>query len=160
MGKFLEDFKAFALKVNVIDMAVGVIVGGAFGKIVSSLVNDILMPVITLCTGGSGYENMKFVIKEGHEATADGAAAVEEVAINYGTFIMNIVDFFIIAFSIFVAIRVTIKFKERWEKPEPKEEEAPAPPEPTKEELLLTEIRDLLKQQNSDLEANKINIDK
>lgn len=145
MGKFLQDFKEFALKGNVIDMAVGVIVGGAFGKIVTSLVNDILMPVITLCTGGSGYENMKFVIKEGHEASAEGAAAVEEVAINYGTFIMNIVDFFIIAFSIFVAIRVTIKFKEKWEKPEP---EAPAePPAPSKEEVLLTEIRDLLKNQ-------------
>lgn len=155
MGKFLQDFKEFALKGNVIDMAVGVIVGGAFGKIVSSLVNDILMPVISLCTGGSGYENMKLVIREGHEATAEGAAAVEEIAINYGTFIMNIVDFFIIAFSIFVAIRVTIKFKEKWEKPEPAPEEAPAPPEPTKEEILLGEIRDLLKQQNADIEAKK-----
>ena len=153
MGKFLQDFKEFALKGNVLDMAVGVIIGGAFGKIVSSLVNDILMPVISLCTGGSGYENMKFVIREGHEATAEGTAAVEEIAINYGTFIMNIVDFFIIAFSIFVAIRVTIKFKEKWEKPEP---EAPAAPaEPSKEEVLLSEIRDLLKQQNSDIEAKK-----
>lgn len=144
MGKFLEDFKAFALKGNVIDMAVGVIVGGAFGKIVSSLVDDILMPVISLCTGGTGYENMKFVIKEGHPATAGGDAAVEELAINYGHFIMNIVDFFIIAFSIFVAIRVTIKFKEKWEKPEPAPEPEPDPA-PTKEEVLLTEIRDLLK---------------
>ena len=153
MGKFLEDFKNFALKGNVIDMAVGVIIGGAFGKIVTSLVNDLLMPVISLCTGGSGFENMKFVIKEGHPAAAEGAAAVEEVAINYGTFIMNIVDFIIIAFSIFVAIRFTMKFKEKWEKPEPAAEEAPA--EPTKEELLLGEIRDLLKQQNSDIEAKK-----
>ena len=146
MGKFLEDFKSFALKGNVIDMAVGVIVGGAFGKIVSSLVNDIIMPVITLCTGGAGYENMKFVIRHAAEATAEGESAVEEVAINYGTFIMNIVDFFIIAFSIFIAIRVTMKFKEKWEKPEP--EAAPEDPAPTKEEVLLTEIRDLLKQQN------------
>ena len=112
MGKFLEDFKSFALKGNVIDMAVGVIVGGAFGKIVTSLVNDIIMPVITLCTGGTGFENMKFVIKHGIPATEEGQAAVEEVAIHYGSFIMNIVDFFIIALSIFVAIRVTIKFKE------------------------------------------------
>lgn len=142
MGKFIEDFKAFALKGNVVDMAVGVIVGGAFGKIVSSLVNDIIMPVISLVTGGSGYENLKYVIKEGVPAGEDGVAAVEEVAINYGTFIMNIVDFFIIAFSIFVAIRVMMKFKK-------KEEEAPAPaPEPTKEEVLLTEIRDLLKKQS------------
>ena len=140
MGKFLEDFKAFALKGNVVDMAVGVIVGGAFGKIVISLVNDIIMPVMSLMTGGSGYENLKYVIKEGSPATAEGAAAVEEVAIHYGTFIMNIVDFFIIAMSIFVALRVMMKFKK-------KEEEAPAPaPEPTKEEVLLTEIRDRLKQ--------------
>lgn len=154
MGKFLEDFKAFALKGNVIDMAVGVIVGGAFGKIVTSLVNDIIMPVITLCTGGTGFENMKFVIRHGIPATEDGQAAVEEVAVHYGTFIMNIVDFFIIALSIFIAIRVTIKFKERWEKPEPAPEPEPEPA-PTKEEVLLGEIRDLLKQQNSDLEAKK-----
>ena len=154
MGKFIEDFKAFALKGNVIDMAVGVIVGGAFGKIVTSLVNDIIMPVITLCTGGTGFENMKFVIKHGIPATEEGQAAVEELAFQYGTFIMNIVDFFIIAMSIFIAIRVTIKFKEKWEKPEP--EPAPeAEPAPTKEEVLLGEIRDLLKQQNSDLESKK-----
>lgn len=155
MGKFIEDFKAFALKGNVIDMAVGVIVGGAFGKIVSSLVNDIIMPVITLCTGGTGFENMKFVIKHGIPATEEGQAAVEEVAVHYGTFIQNIVDFFIIAFSIFVAIRVTVKFQEKWKKDE---EAAPAPepePAPSKEEVLLGEIRDLLKQQNADLEAKK-----
>lgn len=123
-------------------MAVGVIVGGAFGKIVSSLVNDIIMPVISLVTGGSGYENLKYVIKEGVPAGEDGVAAVEEVAINYGTFIMNIVDFFIIAFSIFVAIRVMMKFKKKVE-----EEPAPAPA-PSKEEQLLTEIRDILKQKS------------
>ena len=144
MGKFLADFKEFAMKGNVIDMAVGVIVGGAFGKIVSSLVNDIIMPVISLITGGSGYENLKYVIKEGSPATADGVAAVEEVAIHYGTFIMNIVDFLIIAFSIFVALRFLMKLKKK------KEEPAPAPaPEPTKEEKLLTEIRDLLKDRSS-----------
>ena len=141
MGKFLSDFKEFAMKGNVIDMAVGVIIGGAFGKIVSSLVNDIIMPVVTLCTGGDGYRNLKYVIREGSAATADGVAAVEEVAINYGTFIMNIVDFFIIALSIFFALRVIMKFKK-------KEEEAPAAPaEPTTEEKLLTEIRDILKSQ-------------
>ena len=139
MGKFLSDFKEFAMKGNVIDMAVGVIIGGAFGKIVSSLVDDIIMPVVTLCTGGDGYKNLKYVIREGSAATADGVAAVEEVAINYGTFIMNIVDFFIIAISIFVALRVIMKFKK-------KEEEAPAAaPEPSAEEKLLTEIRDILK---------------
>ena len=140
MSKFLSDFKDFALRGNVIDMAVGVIVGGAFGKIVTSLVNDILMPVISLVTGGEGYKNLKYVITEG-KAAADGVAAVEEVAVNYGLFIQNIVDFFIIAFSIFVALRLAMKLKK-------KEEEAPAaPPAPTKEEVLLTEIRDLLARQ-------------
>ncbi len=150
MGKFLQDFKEFAIKGNVIDMAVGVIVGGAFGKIVSSLVNDIIMPVISICTGGDGYKNLKYVITEGREA-ADGVAAVEEVAINYGIFIQNIVDFFIIAFSIFVALRIVMKLKKKEEEPTP----APAEPEPTKEEVLLTQIRDLLKeQQNINLKKN------
>lgn len=139
MGKFLADFKEFALKGNVIDMAVGVIVGGAFGKIVASLVNDILMPVITLVTGGEGYKNLKYVIKEGSAATADGVAAVEEVAINYGMFIQNIVDFFIIALSIFVALRLAMKLKKKEAEPAPE----PAP-EPSAEEKLLTQIRDIL----------------
>lgn len=140
MGKFLSDFKEFAMKGNVVDMAVGVIVGGAFGKIVSSLVNDIIMPIISLITGGDGYKNLKYVITAGKEAVGN-AAAVEEVAINYGLFIQNVVDFLIISFSIFVALRFIMKFKK-------KEEEAPAPaPEPTPEEKLLTEIRDILKNQ-------------
>ena len=142
MGKFLSDFKEFAMKGNIVDMAVGVIIGGGFGKIVSSLVNDIIMPIISLATGGDGYKNLKYVITAGKEAVGD-AAAVEEVAINYGLFIQNIVDFLIIAFSIFVALRVIMKFKK-------KEEEAPAPaPEPTPEEKLLTEIRDILKSKNN-----------
>ena len=136
---FIKDFKAFALKGNVIDMAIGVIIGGAFGKIVSSLVNDIIMPLITIITGNGGFENMKYVIKEG-SPSADGVAAIEEVAINYGVFIQNIVDFFIIALSIFVALRVTMNFMKK-----EKEEEAaaPAPAGPSTEEL-LTQIRDLL----------------
>ena len=114
MGKFIQDFKAFALKGNVIDMAVGVIVGGAFGKIVSSLVDDIIMPVITICTGNTGFENMKDVIHHAEPADAAlGKAAVEEVAINYGMFIQNIVDFLIIALSIFIALRVTMKFMKK-----------------------------------------------
>lgn len=147
MGKFIQDFKAFALKGNVIDMAVGVIVGGAFGKMVSSLVDDIIMPVITICTGNTGFENMKYVIHHAEPADAAlGKAAVEEVAINYGMFIQNIVDFLIIALSIFIALRVTMKFMKK----EKEEDAAPAPapaPEPTAEEKLLTEIRDLLKEQ-------------
>ena len=139
MGKFLQDFKDFAMKGNVIDLAVGVIIGGAFGKIVSSLVDDIIMPCMSLIIGGDGYKNLKYVVKAGQKAT-ESAAGIQEVAINYGIFIQNIVDFFIIAFSIFVALRVIMKFKK-------KEAEAPAAPaEPTKEELLLTEIRDILKE--------------
>ena len=144
MGKFLHDFKEFAMKGNIVDMAVGVIFGGAFGKIVSSLVNDIIMPVITIVTGGDGYKNMKYIIKEASPATADGVAAVEEVAINYGMFIQNIVDFLIIAFSIFLALRVVMKFMKK----EKEEEAAPTPAEPSDEVKLLTEIRDELKNQN------------
>lgn len=130
------------MKGNVIDMAVGVIVGGAFGKIVSSLVNDIIMPLMSLVTGGDGYKNLKYVItNSGHALYGD--AVTEEVAINYGLFIQNIVDFFIIAFSIFLALRVVMKFKRKEEQKEA--EPAPAP-EPSAEEKLLTEIRDLLKQ--------------
>lgn len=146
MGKFLSDFKEFAMKGNVVDMAVGVIVGGAFGKIVSSLVNDILMPVISVITGGSNFTSLKYVITPAQTAGVDGAVAdVAEVAVNYGMFIQNIVDFLIIAFSIFVALRVIMKFKK-------KEEEAlAAPAAPTQEEL-LTDIRDLLRK---DLESKK-----
>lgn len=140
MGKFLSDFKAFAMKGNVIDMAVGVIIGGAFGKIVSSLVNDIIMPCMSIITGGDGYKNLKYVITQGREAT-ETAAAVQEVAINYGMFIQNVVDFLIIAFSIFVALRVIMKFKKKEE-----EAPAPAPAGPTTEELLV-QIRDLIAKQ-------------
>lgn len=144
MGKFIEDFKQFALKGNVIDMAVGVIVGGAFGKIVSSLVDDIIMPCISVITGNTGFGNMKYIIHHAEPAdVAAGKAAVEEVAINYGMFIQNIVDFFIIALSIFIALRVMVKFMKK----EKAAEAAPAP-EPTAEEKLLTEIRDLLKSQD------------
>lgn len=135
MGKFLSDFKEFAMKGNILDMAVGVIIGGAFGKIVSSLVNDIIMPVMSVCTGGLNFSDMKHVMTEATDTTA-------EVAITYGVFIQNIVDFLIIAFSIFVALRFIMRFKK-------KAEETPAtPPAPSNEEVLLTEIRDLLKQQS------------
>lgn len=142
MGKFIEDFKAFALKGNVIDMAIGVIIGGAFGKIVSSLVDDILMPLISVVTGGDGYKNLKWVITPA-QAAADGKVAVEEVSVNYGMFIMNIVDFFIIALSIFIALRYTMKFMHREAKKE--DEEAAKPAEPSPEVKLLTEIRDELR---------------
>ena len=138
---FLADFKAFAMKGNVIDMAVGVIIGGAFGKIVSSLVNDVIMPVVGLCTGGVDFTTLS--VKLGEPVLNEAGEVVKEAAmLNYGMFIQNIVDFLIIALSIFVALKVIMKFKK-------KEEEAPAPaPAPSKEEVLLTEIRDILKEKN------------
>lgn len=143
MGKFLSDFKDFAMRGNIIDMAVGVIVGGAFGKIVSSLVNDILMPVISVITGGNGFANLKYVITPA--GVDEAGATITEVSVNYGMFIQNIVDFLIIAFSIFVALRVIMKFKK-------KEEAAPAAPAGPTQEELLTQIRDLLKE---DVESKK-----
>ncbi|TAF32137.1 MAG: large-conductance mechanosensitive channel protein MscL [Cytophagales bacterium] len=134
---FLKDFRDFAVKGNVIDLAVGVIIGGAFGKIVSSLVNDIFMPVIGLITG-KGFRDMKLVLKE---ATKDAAGAdIAEVSMNYGMFIQNTIDFIIIALVIFFMIRMLNSMK----KAEPAPAPAP-PPGPSKEEILLGEIRDLLK---------------
>lgn len=136
MGNFLKEFKAFAMRGNVIDMAVGVIIGGAFGKIVSSLVNDIIMPGIGVLTGGLNFSENKFVIKD---AVMKGTEVITpEVAITWGAFVQTIVDFIIIAFCIFLAIKTMNRFKK-----EEKEEEA-APAGPTQEEL-LAEIRDLLK---------------
>ena len=135
---FLKDFKEFAMRGNVIDMAVGVIIGGAFGKIVTSLVNDLIMPAIGVLTGGLDFKDYKYILKEA--VTMDDGTTIPEVTINYGMFIQNVVDFLIIAFCIFVVIRALMKLKK-------KKEEAPAPaPAPSKEEVLLTEIRDLLKE--------------
>ena len=132
---FIQDFKAFALKGNVVDMAVGVIIGGAFGKIVTSIVNNIIMPPIGVLTGGVDFTDLKLVIKE-----AEGEA--EAVTLNYGQFIQDVVDFLIIAFCIFLMVKGIAALNRK------KEEEAAAPapaPEPSAEEKLLTEIRDLLK---------------
>lgn len=140
MGKFLTDFKEFAMRGNVIDMAVGVIIGGAFGKIVSSLVNDVIMPVVGILTGGIDFKESKVLLKA---AEMNGEEIVKpEVWLTWGMFVQNIVDFLIIAFCIFMAIRVMNRFKK-------KEEEKPAAPAGPTQEELLTEIRDLLKQQNS-----------
>jgi large conductance mechanosensitive channel len=129
----LKEFKTFAMRGNVVDMAVGIIIGAAFGKIVSSLVADLIMPPIGVLLGGVDFSNLAITIK----AAADGAAAV---TLNYGKFIQTVVDFVIIAFSIFMIIKAMNAFKK-------KEIEAPAePPPPPREEVLLTEIRDLLKQ--------------
>ena len=147
MKKFINEFKEFAVKGNVVDMAVGVIIGGAFGKIVSSLVNDVIMPLIGLAVGGVNFTELKWVIREAYvnEAGKEIAAAT----LNYGNFLQVTFDFLIIALSIFVMIRVIANLsrkKEAEKAAEPAPAPAPAPePEPTKEELLLAEIRDLLK---------------
>ncbi|NDV60361.1 large-conductance mechanosensitive channel protein MscL [Bacteroides sp. 519] len=143
MGKsnFWHDFKVFAMKGNVIDMAVGVVIGGAFGKIVSSLVADVIMPPLGLLIGGVNFTNLKWVMKPA-EVAADGTA-IAEVTLNYGSFLQQTFDFLIVAFSIFMFIKLINRLTT---KKKVEEEAKPAtPPAPTKEEVLLTEIRDLLK---------------
>jgi large conductance mechanosensitive channel len=131
----LKDFKEFAMRGNVIDLAVAVVIGGAFGKIVTSFVNDILMPPLGLLLGNVDFKDLKLIMKEG----VDGAA---NVTWNYGMFIQNIIDFLIIAFAIFMVVRAIAKMQNlKAKEPEP----VPPPPEPSNEEKLLTEIRDLLK---------------
>lgn len=133
----IKEFREFAVKGNVVDMAVGIIIGAAFGKIVSSLVADVVMPPIGLLIGGVDFSELAIVLKE---ATADSTAVV----IAYGKFIQTTLDFVIVAFAIFMVIKALNKLKRKEEAAPP----APPPvdPTPSKEELLLTEIRDLLKQ--------------
>ena len=137
----LKEFKEFAMRGNVLDMAVGVVVGDAFGKILTSLVNDLIMPAVGMLVGKVDFSDLKVVI-----SPAQGDVA--EVAIRYGAFIQTILDFLIVAFSIFLFIQLISKLRKKKEEAEEAEEEA-APPEPTNEELLLTEIRDLLKENQS-----------
>ena len=125
MRKFYSEFKNFAMRGNVMDMAVGVVVGGAFGKIVSSLVGDIIMPIIGIITGGNSFSSL--------------TAKIGDATIKYGMFIQNIIDFLIIAWCIFLMVKAVNQLSRK------KKEEPAAPPAPTKEEILLTEIRDLLK---------------
>lgn len=128
----MSEFKSFAMRGNVVDMAVGIIIGGAFGKIVSSFVNDVLMPPIGMMMGGVDFSELAFTLQE---AAGDAAA----VTINYGSFVQTVVDFLIVAFAIFMAIKAMNSMKKA-------EEEAPAaPPKPSAEVELLTEIRDSLK---------------
>jgi large conductance mechanosensitive channel len=142
---FLSDFKAFAMRGNVIDMAVGVIIGGVFGKIVTSVVNDIIMPPIGLLVGGVNFTDLKWVMKPA-ELNEAGEEVVAAVTLNYGNFLQQTFDFLIIAFSIFLFISIVKKVTDKMKKEEPAPEPAPAPaPEPTNEEKLLAEIRDLLK---------------
>lgn len=137
---FIQEFKEFAFKGNVIDMAVGVIIGGAFGKIVSSLVADVIMPPIAALMGDTNFADLKYVLKEA-VVDAEGVETAAAVAINYGSFIQTIVDFLIIAICIFFAIKGLNSMKKK----EAAVEEAPAAP--SNEEVLLAEIRDLLKKQ-------------
>ena len=137
MASFKQEFKEFVLRGNVMDMAVGIIIGGAFGKIVSSLVDDILMPLIGLVTGGINFTELKYVIKPA-EINAAGEEIVAATTLNYGLFIQNVVDFLIIALVIFMMIRAINSLRRKHKEPE-----APAP-EPSDEVKLLTEIRNLL----------------
>ena len=134
--KLVDEFKAFAMKGNVVDMAVGIIIGAAFGKIVSSMVADIIMPPLGLLIGGVNFTDLKLVLKAAVDATHPA------VTWNYGNFLQVTFDFLIVAFAVFLVIKAIVAAKR-------KEETAPAappaPPAPTKEEILLTEIRDLLK---------------
>ncbi|MGH0030530.1 MAG: large-conductance mechanosensitive channel protein MscL [Myxococcota bacterium] len=128
----MSEFKDFAMRGNVVDMAVGIVVGGAFGKITTSFVNDVLMPPVGLLLGGVDFSDLAVTLKE-------KTAAAEAVTLNYGAFVNTVLDFVIIAFAIFMVVKAMNSMKK-------KEEEAPAaPPEPSKEEVLLTEIRDALR---------------
>lgn len=137
-SSFWADFKAFAMKGNVVDMAVGIVIGGAFGKIITSLVNDLIMPAVGGLLGGFNFTDLKVVL---HQAVMEGEEIVKpEVALNYGNFIQEVVDFLIIAFSIFLVIRAIMKLQRK------KKEEKPAEPAPKADDVvLLEEIRDLLK---------------
>lgn len=145
-SKFWGDFKAFAMRGNMIDMAVGVIVGGAFGKIVSSLVNDILMPPIGLLIGGVDFKDLKIVLSI-PDKLQFGSEPMQPATINYGMFLQNILDFLIVAMCIFLLVRFISKLTA------PKEEPTPAAPAPKPDDVvLLEEIRDLLKKQNDEIE--------
>lgn len=134
--KFLKEFKEFAMRGNVVDMAVGIIIGAAFGKIVTSLVNDVIMPPIGILVGGVDFKDLTIVLKE---AVGETAA----VTLNYGNFIQVVFDFLIVAFAIFLMIKALNSLKK---KEEEKPATPPAPPAPSKEETLLSEIRDILKE--------------
>lgn len=138
MKKFLEEFKAFAMKGNAVDMAVGVIIGGAFGKIVSSIVDDIIMPPIGWLIGGVNFSDLKVTLPS---VVIPGVEQMKPATINYGNFIQTLIDFIIIAFCVFLLVKgLNALAKKKKEEPKPA-------PEPSNEEKLLTEIRDLLKEE-------------
>lgn len=137
----IKDYKAFITKGNIVDLAVAVVIGGAFGKVITSLVKDVIMPPIGLMIGGVDFKDLKYVMQEA-VMSAEGEISAAAVSINYGMFVQNILEFLIIAWAIFMVVRGLAAAKK-------KEEAAPAapvvPPAPSKEEVLLGEIRDLLK---------------
>lgn len=137
MSSFFKEFKSFAVKGNAIDMAIGVIIGGAFGKIVSSIVDDIIMPPIGWLIGGVDFKDLKVELPSIHTI---GDMELAKATINYGNFIQTTIDFLLIAFCVFLLVKFINKLTKKEEKATPA-----APPAPSKEELLLTEIRDLLK---------------
>jgi large conductance mechanosensitive channel len=135
--KLAQEFKQFAMRGNVMDMAVGIIIGGAFGKIISSLVNDVLMPPLGVLIGGVDFTDLKLTLKQAYVNQA--GEAIQTVTLNYGSFIQSTIDFLIIAFAVFMMIKAMNSMKKN-------QEAVPsAPPAPSKEETLLGEIRDLLK---------------
>lgn len=138
MKKFLEEFKAFAVKGNAVDMAVGVIIGGAFGKIVSSIVDDIIMPPIGWLIGGVNFSDLKVTLPS---VVIPGVEQMKPATINYGNFIQTLIDFIIIAFCVFLLVKGLNALSKK------KEDEPKPAPEPSNEEKLLTEIRDLLKEE-------------
>ena len=147
MKKFFEDFKAFALKGNIVDMAIGVVIGGAFGKIVTSLVNDIITPLIGLMTGNISLAELKVILAPAVLDAVSGEVVTPELAITYGAFLQTIIDFLIIALSIFCVMRVAMNARKKLEDMKKKEEEAPAEEEaaPADTELsVLLEIKELL----------------
>lgn len=139
-GGFISEFKTFIARGNVIDMAVGVIVGGAFSKISSSLVNDVVMPFVSLLTSGVNFESWVIVLRQAVDE------ATPAITVNIGNFIATILDFLITALAVFVAIKVINGLHRKKEEPAPAPEAPAAPPEPSNEEKLLMEIRDLLKE--------------
>jgi large conductance mechanosensitive channel len=137
--KMLKEFKDFAVKGNMIDLAVGIIIGAAFGKIIASLVNDVIMPPIGLLLGGMNFTDIHITMKDAVTDPATGKILKEAVNLKIGSFIQTLVDFSIIAFSIFMIVKMVSRMNKK------KVEEPAAPPAPTKDQELLTEIRDLLK---------------
>jgi large conductance mechanosensitive channel len=141
----MKEFKSFAMRGNVLDLAVAVIIGGAFGKIITSFVNDVLMPPIGLLLGGADFSKLRIILKPAVDAVTNGdevvTPAIAEVSVRYGAFVNTVLDFLIVAFSIFMVIKAFNSMKRKKAAAPP-----PEPPAPSKEEVLLAEIRDILKE--------------